>query len=191
VSTRNRPVPTGVVAGVAVAAAALVGLSVLLVATYGAGFDGRNRSFAAISCPAPSLPGSVVSVALADMGGRMRGPVMGGGPMMVSLRTDRGSVPSGQVSFVVRNRGNLVHEMLVLPLPADGPGTRRTGSDGKIDERDSRGEASRSCAAGAGDGLAPGSTGWVTLDLAPGRYELLCDEPWHYAAGMYDMLTVR
>ena len=24
----------------------------------------------------------------------------------------------------------------------------------------------------------------------PGRYELVCDEPWHYAAGMFDMLTV-
>jgi uncharacterized cupredoxin-like copper-binding protein len=41
-----------------------------------------------------------------------------------------------------------------------------------------------------GDGLAPGSTGWVTLTLKPGRYELVCDEPWHYAAGMFDVFTV-
>ena len=46
------------------------------------------------------------------------------------------------------------------------------------------------CHAGPGDGLAPGSTGWVTLSLHPGRYELVCDEPGHYAAGMYAELTV-
>jgi len=27
--------------------------------------------------------------------------------------------------------------------------------------------------------------------LKPGRYELVCDEPWHYAAGMFDVLTVN
>ena len=26
--------------------------------------------------------------------------------------------------------------------------------------------------------------------LRPGRYELVCDQPWHYAAGMFDVLTV-
>ncbi len=29
------------------------------------------------------------------------------------------------------------------------------------------------------------------MTLKPGRYELLCDEPWHYAAGMFTVLTVR
>ncbi len=52
------------------------------------------------------------------------------------------------------------------------------------------GEASRSCGAGVGDGISPGSTGWTTVDLKPGRYELACDQPWHYAAGMFDVLRV-
>lgn len=77
-----------------------------------------------------------------------------------------------------------------MPMGADGPGTRSVRADGTINESGSLGESSRSCAAGAGDGLAPGSTGWLTLHLNPGTYELICDEPWHYAAGMFDTLVV-
>ena len=29
------------------------------------------------------------------------------------------------------------------------------------------------------------------MTLKPGHYELVCDEPWHYAAGMFDVLTVQ
>ena len=31
----------------------------------------------------------------------------------------------------------------------------------------------------------------MTLTLAPGRYELICNLPGHYAAGMFTELTVR
>ena len=40
------------------------------------------------------------------------------------------------------------------------------------------------------DGIAPGAAGWVTLHLDPGRYELICNLPGHYAAGMYAELDV-
>jgi uncharacterized cupredoxin-like copper-binding protein len=32
--------------------------------------------------------------------------------------------------------------------------------------------------------------GWVTVTLAPGRYELVCNLPGHYVSGMYGELTV-
>ena len=64
------------------------------------------------------------------------------------------------------------------------------GTNGKIDETLHLGEASRSCGADVGDGIAPGSTGWTMVTLKAGRYELVCDQPWHYAAGMFDVLTV-
>ncbi|MEV6160217.1 plastocyanin/azurin family copper-binding protein [Nonomuraea sp. NPDC052129] len=38
--------------------------------------------------------------------------------------------------------------------------------------------------------MAPGSAGWVTLTLHPGRYELLCNFPGHYAAGMHAAFDV-
>jgi uncharacterized cupredoxin-like copper-binding protein len=167
---------------------AVVAAVVLLAVLSTLAIAAMSGGFGAISCDAPRLPGRVVHVALDDMGGGM---MMGPTPMHASLRVDDGTVAAGQVSFVVRNRGGLVHEMLVLPLPRDGPGTRPVGSDGKVDEAQSLGEASRSCGAGVGDGLAPGSTGWLTLNLTSGRYELICNEPWHYAAGMFDVLTVR
>jgi uncharacterized cupredoxin-like copper-binding protein len=110
--------------------------------------------------------------------------------MMVTLQAHPATVTSDQVSFVIQNAGALAHELVILPLPADGPGTRPTGADDKIDESQSLGEASRSCADGTGDGIAPGATGWVTVTLGAGRYELVCDEPGHYAAGMFDVLTV-
>jgi uncharacterized cupredoxin-like copper-binding protein len=145
-----------------------------------------NGAYGAVSCSAPHLSGSTVEVTVADRGDSM----MGQHPMMATMRTTPSTVAAGRVSFVVSNVGALVHEMVVLPLPADGPGTRPTGTDGKIDESQSLGEASRSCSGGTGNGIAPGGIGWTTMVLKPGRYELACDEPWHYAAGMFDVLTV-
>jgi uncharacterized cupredoxin-like copper-binding protein len=53
------------------------------------------------------------------------------------------------------------------------------------------GEASNTCGAGTGERVAPASSSWTTVTLAPGRYELVCNIPGHYAAGMYTQLTVR
>ena len=47
------------------------------------------------------------------------------------------------------------------------------------------------CGAGPGEGIAPGDASWVTLALKPGRYELVCNLPGHYANGMYGSLTVQ
>jgi uncharacterized cupredoxin-like copper-binding protein len=49
---------------------------------------------------------------------------------------------------------------------------------------------SNSCAAGAGEGLKPGATGWTTLTLTPGRYELVCNIAGHYTAGAFAELDV-
>ena len=102
-----------------------------------------------------------------------------------------GIVLAGEVSFRVVNVGSLIHELVVVPLPAGGAGSKAIGADGRVDEAGSLGEASATCSAGAGEGIGPGAAGWVTLRLAPGRYELLCNEPGHYAKGMYNVLDVQ
>ncbi len=145
---------------------------------------------ASLTCAAPDvLPGTTVRVTLADMGRMMGGTAPRGVPMM--LRASTSSVPAGQVSLVAANLGGRVHELVILPL-ADGAvaGQRVPGADGQVDETGSLGEASASCAAGTGDGIAPGTVGWTTVTLAPGRYELVCNLPNHYAAGMYQELVV-
>ena len=101
------------------------------------------------------------------------------------------NVPAGTVSFRVANTGSLVHELVVLPLPAgQSVGSRAVGTDGRVDETGSVVEASNSCGPGAGDGINPGTISWVTVNPAPGTYELVCNLPGHYAAGMYTKLTV-
>jgi uncharacterized cupredoxin-like copper-binding protein len=138
-------------------------------------------------CAFPGLPGAVVNVELVDMQGRMMMGPWGGG--MMRVLTSHSQVPAGTVSFRVANTGSLVHELLVLPL-ATGQrvGERVVGTDGRVDETGSLGEASKTCGGGAGDGIDPGTIGWVTLHLVPGDYELLCNLPGHYAAGMYTSL---
>jgi uncharacterized cupredoxin-like copper-binding protein len=80
----------------------------------------------------------------------------------------------------------------VLPLaPGQRVGERAIGADDAVDESASLGEASNGCDAGEGDGIAPGESGWVTLQLAPGRYELICNLAGHYAAGMWTTLVVE
>ncbi|MCU4184498.1 hypothetical protein K6U06_09005 [Acidiferrimicrobium sp. IK] len=175
--------------------AALAGVSTVGVAAATGGFTTGTGPAAYVApggaCNVPqSLPGPVVGVTVTDMGRWMgSGTGMMGGTMRIVL--DRSTVPAGKVSLRVVNAGSIVHELVVLPLPAGQQvGERRIASDGKVDEAGSAGEASRSCGAGAGDGIDPGTASWVTLTLPAGTYELVCNLPGHYAAGMYAELTV-
>lgn len=144
------------------------------------------------SCTTPNLPGTIVNVALTNMAGPMMGQGGGrpfGGAMRLS--TDHVTVAHGTVSFLATNGGSISHELVILPLPSSQTvGTRPIEGDGRIDEAGRLGEASNTCGKGAGQGIVPGSSSWVTVTLAPGRYEVVCNLPGHYAAGMYSQLTV-
>jgi uncharacterized cupredoxin-like copper-binding protein len=97
----------------------------------------------------------------------------------------------GEVSIVVTNYGWRTHELVVLPL-AEGQsaGHRTVGSDGKVDETGSLGEASSTCGADAGEGLKAGSISWATITLKPGRYEFVCNLENHYADGMFQEVVI-
>jgi len=187
---------TTIVIGIATA----ITISALAMLAYGSEPRHHGHGFSnAASCTLPNLPGIVVKVALVDMGGPMMGrsnSMMGrsnsrmpGGVMRLAI--DHSTVTSGTVSLVATNVGSRTHELVVLPLSgSQEPGTRIVGKDGRVDETDSLGEASKACGNGAGEGIVPRSSGWVTLNLAPGRYELICNLTGHYAAGMYQELIV-
>ena len=114
---------------------------------------------------------------------------MPGGAMRLSL--DHASISHGTVSFLATNDGSISHELVILPLSGSQTvGTQPVSGDSKVDESGSLGEASSTCGSGAGEGIAPGASSWVTLKLAPGRYEVVCNLPGHYSAGMYSELTV-
>jgi uncharacterized cupredoxin-like copper-binding protein len=183
--------------------AAVVALVASAAVAVGAGIGGAipgSIGFLPGSSPAaPSLPGTVVNVSLADMSGSMMGQrngMMGRGGGMMSggsmrLSADQTTVPHGTVSFLATNSGSIKHELVILPLPASqAVGARPTGADAKVDEAGSLGEASNTNGKGAGQGVAPGASSWMTVNLAPGQYELVCNLPNHYTAGMYTQLTV-
>ena len=183
------------------AAAAVVLGGASTAAAGAAGVFQHSGTAGAAGCRSAALPGSVVDVTVTDMrmgagpgmggGGGMMGGSYRGGTGWMSVAATPGTVPAGTVSLRVANIGVRTHEVLVLPLP-DGrtAGQRAIGADGRVDESSSLGEASRTCAEGAGDGISAGATGWVTFTLPRGRYELLCNIPGHYQAGAYTELDV-
>lgn len=175
----------------AVAVILLTALSLVAVGFVGGLVNPGRTGFASRArCTAPNLSGQVVSVSLTNMGGPMMGPRNPRGGAM-RMTADRSTVVRGTVSFLANNAGSISHELAILPLPDDQiAGTRPIGADAKIDEAGSLGEASNTCAEGTGQGILPGASGWVTVTLPPGRYELVCNLPGHYAAGMYTQLTV-
>ncbi|MFF4762305.1 sulfocyanin-like copper-binding protein [Streptomyces sp. NPDC001292] len=189
---------------IAVAAAALVlGIATtVLMSAFGAFHRTAPASWRAHStrCTAPTATGSVVDVTVWDMGRMMRGPNWPApndgrpgwdGMGMMGLTTQPTTIPAGKVTVRVVNAGVLKHEVIVLRLPAgQAAGERVIRSDGRVSEAGSLGEASRTCGTGAGDGIASGAAAWTTVTLRPGRYELLCNYPGHYAAGMYTELDV-
>lgn len=165
-----------------------------------------SSTWAGRACTAPTLAGSGVDVKLTDMGSAMHrwasraggaSAVMPRGPLdpmmgsqwrgrMMQVRLRGHTVPAGTVSLRVSDVGAMDHELLILPLRAGARvGQRSLEANGTVDEHSSLGEVSNNCGAGVGDGLHPGGTGWTTLHLSPGRYELICNWPGHYAAGMF------
>jgi len=201
-STPRRPLLVGaltaailaLVASAAVAVGAIGGPSSGPLGVRGGAGPGAQGFLSGSPRAAPKLPGTVVNVSLTNMGGSMMGGqgngMMGGGGVM-GLSVDHVTVPHGTVSFLVTNDGSIDHEMVVLPLAtSQTAGARTAGGDGKIDEAGSLGEASKTNGANAGDGITPGASGWVTVTLAPGQYELVCNLPRHYSAGMYTQLNV-
>ncbi|MBX9471217.1 hypothetical protein [Microcella sp.] len=144
------------------------------------------------SCTVPDLPGTVVTVFLSDMGvdaDGQHGRMTSGTAMFLSA--DPAAVPNGNVSFLAINGGRLTHQLIVMPLaPGENAGERVIVEGSTVAETGLLGEASATCGSGEGQGILPDSSSWVTLTLPPGRYELLCNFPGHYAAGMHAEFTV-
>lgn len=184
---RHRTLLLGGAATVVLAAGSVAAIAATAVPVHTNAY-GMDR--VAASCAAPaSLPGQRVTVMLGEMG--RGGSMMAGYARSMRLRAVPQTVAAGTVSLVAVNQGLHTHELVVLPL-ANGAtvGARSVGADETVSEAGSLGEASNSCGHGTGDGIRPAATSWITLTLAPGRYELVCNLPGHYAAGMYAELDV-
>ena len=125
---------------------------------------------------------TVVQVTLSDTVG-LNGPM--------TLTVAPASVKAGNVTFVAKNTGTIVHELIVLKsttpfdqLPivdaGDPPAHVATGAN-KVDEGTSVGETGN---------VATGTTKSVTLKLKAGTYVLVCNIAQHYGLGMRVAFTV-
>lgn len=136
-----------------------------------------------------------------------------------TLTLDRATVPAGPVAFVTSNVGDLEHEIqvirtdleadglplglegvfyeeageLVLGEPHEHHGAGHEDGAGKHGAEETGGAAHPE-GAGHGSGsdhIVPDGTRRDVVDLAPGRYVVLCNLPGHYAGGQSASLTVR
>ena len=87
---------------------------------------------------------------------------------------------AGSVKLTLVNAGTVEHELLVLKGAGDPAAMKVSG--GRVSEHGAVGEVSET---------APGATRSATLELAPGRYAIVCNVPGHYQGGMRGTLTVR
>ena len=158
-------------------------------AMMGPGMNGPGMNGGPMMGPGMMGPGMNSGPMMGPQGAWPNSPGMGMGMMRLTINPT--SVPAGQVSLRVANNGWLPHEVVVMPLgPGQNPGQRPVGANWEVNETGSLGEAAHTCGAGEGDGIAPGTMGWTTLTLQPGRYELLCNIAGHYGSGMYAELDV-
>lgn len=156
------------VAAAIVAAGALLGVVVLL---FSAVANDDSRGATASASPA------------AEWGAGPSGaPAPGARPGRVVVRFDDSwlqpggaSVPAGRTTFVVRNESGAYHDLMIERMPIEFAGPNRP--------------VEMAAEAGVED-LVPGATGKMVVNLRPGRYELFCSVPAHYASGLHTELTV-
>ncbi len=137
-----------------------------------------------------TLPVAALALSLSACGGSASTRSGGGNSVTVterefSITLSTASVKSGSVSVKTQNRGKTDHELVVFRTDVP-ESALPLGPDGKVDEK------------GVGithldpeaEGVAPGKNKSISVDLAPGRYVLVCNLPGHYIQGMHAVLTV-
>ena len=168
------------------AAVALLGLLGGCASTSSSS-DAGNTLEGGVKIPTSSnttRPVTTVNVTLGD--------AKGGAPM--TLAVSPATAPAGDVKFVVKNDGTIVHEAVVLKtktpyneLPVtyggDPPVPVTTGAD-KVSEDANVGET--------GDpDLEPGGTRTFTIkNMTAGDYAIVCNIAGHYGKGMRAPFTI-
>jgi uncharacterized cupredoxin-like copper-binding protein len=102
----------------------------------------------------------------------------------MGIKLSKKSVKAGEVTFEVSNSSKeTVHEMLVIPAPADG----RVA----YDEKEAKFDEDKAGSLGEVEETDPGKGGKLTLNLRPGTYILSCNVANHFANGMWTTFTVE
>jgi len=101
--------------------------------------------------------------------------------MQIIVQPDR--IMAGRVTFDVENQSKkLIHEMLLLKQPS--------GGSLPYDSKTQRVVEAKIVKFVDVDDIKPGASVRKTVTLQPGVYEMICNEPGHYAQGMKTMFTI-
>ena len=122
-----------------------------------------------VGCTAATAParGGTVNATLTEM----------------KIALDRNSISAGSVTFVVKNNGTVVHELVVIQTDvAQDKLAPDAAEAGKMDETGNVGET--------GD-MNAGESKSFTVTLPAGHYVLICNKIGHYAGGMHLAFTVN
>jgi len=162
----------------------LIGLSACASPTGSAGSDTLEGGVKIPTASSTQPKATTVNVTVGD--------TKGGGPMTLTLSP--ATAPAGDVTFVVKNNGTIVHEAVVLKtnipynkIPinnaGDPPAPVTTGAN-KVSEDTNVGET--------GDPeLEPGGTRTFTIkNMTAGNYVVVCNLADHYLKGMRAPFTI-
>lgn len=124
--------------------------------------------------------------AASDVRVLLQDPSTGGGVTKMQILAEPNRAAAGQVTFDVTNDSKtLVHEMLLMRKP-------RAGARLPYNAKDQRVIEAKTVKLVDTDDIRPGASVRKTVTLRPGSYEIICNQPGHYAQGMTaDFMVTR
>jgi uncharacterized cupredoxin-like copper-binding protein len=141
---------------------AAVGLAVLAIGAAGCGGDDNNDNGSA-STPASTPAAPTTSTAATSTPAAAGGGTVTLGESEFKITPKDATAKAGKVTIDVKNDGAIVHN---LNVEGNGIAEKKTAD------------------------LQPGSSGKLTVDLKPGKYEMYCSIDGHRASGMEGTITV-
>jgi uncharacterized cupredoxin-like copper-binding protein len=141
---------------------AAVGLAVLAIGAAGCGSDDNNDNGSA------STPASTPAAPTTSTQAKTTPAAAGAGTVTLGesefkITPKDATAKAGKVTIDVKNDGAIVHN---LNVEGNGIAEKKTAD------------------------LQPGSSGKLTVDLKPGKYEMYCSIDGHRASGMEGTITV-
>ena len=103
-----------------------------------------------------------------------------------AITPSSGSVAAGPVTVQVTNAGTVTHELVVIRTDRPTNQLALEVETNEVNEEEPEQEKVNEI-----EDIAAGTTQSKTLNLAPGRYALICNIPGHYKAGMVAAFEVK
>ena len=141
---------------------AAVGLAVFAIGAAGCGSDNNNDNSSA-STPASTPAAPTTSTSATSTPAAAGGGTVALGESEFKITPKDATAKAGKVTIDVKNDGQIVHN---LNVEGNGIAEKKTAD------------------------LQPGSSGKLTVNLKPGKYEMYCSIDGHRASGMEGTITV-